>query len=310
MVALNFQPRFADLVEVRTKRQTIRRSDRVKVGDRLQLYTGQRTAACRKLVDDDPVCVAVTYCKLCPSGILLGDMRLGRGMFDAFARADGFADWDKFAPGPVPWLTLVDEGWWVECTGCSVRITADDIGMPVGWDHDDLDLAREYGPDLSRGIMAPIEPKPGAPFCNQTCHDAWHAERRRIKRASAAAHRIAVARLSRMFPGIEVEVEQPGGLRHHQYVTRDMSGYILIRDVRVHFMWPGARYGGWLRWTDEAWDRTRFTPSGRNIRKDLAGRERVWTIGVANGDAEAWATWLREIGRTPDGRPVSTEVAA
>lgn len=53
MPLLNFQSRFAPLVESGEKRQTIRayRKDGrdPKVGDRLYLYTGARTKACRKL---------------------------------------------------------------------------------------------------------------------------------------------------------------------------------------------------------------------------------------------------------------------
>ena len=49
MPAINFQPRFAELVESGRKTQTIRKSNRFKVGDTVQLYTGQRTKQCRKL---------------------------------------------------------------------------------------------------------------------------------------------------------------------------------------------------------------------------------------------------------------------
>ena len=55
MPALNFQERFAPLVESGEKRQTIRayRKDKrdPKVGDTLYLYTGMRTKACRKLME-------------------------------------------------------------------------------------------------------------------------------------------------------------------------------------------------------------------------------------------------------------------
>ena len=49
MPAINFQPRFADLVESGKKAQTIRKANRFKVGDAVTLYTGQRTKQCRKL---------------------------------------------------------------------------------------------------------------------------------------------------------------------------------------------------------------------------------------------------------------------
>lgn len=57
MPALNFQAQFARLVECGLKRQTIRstRRRRIVVGDRLYLYTGQRTRSCRKLGEADCV---------------------------------------------------------------------------------------------------------------------------------------------------------------------------------------------------------------------------------------------------------------
>lgn len=54
MVAYNFKACFAPLVESRQKRQTIRAEGKRKhahPGDRLQLYTGMRTKACRKLTE-------------------------------------------------------------------------------------------------------------------------------------------------------------------------------------------------------------------------------------------------------------------
>jgi hypothetical protein len=50
------------LVESGEKRQTIRavgKRRHARLGDLLQLYTGLRTAFCRKLVNPNPVCVAV-----------------------------------------------------------------------------------------------------------------------------------------------------------------------------------------------------------------------------------------------------------
>lgn len=90
MVALNFSPEFAPLVEARKKTQTIRRSARARPGQRLQLYTGQRTKECRKLVDPDPVCQDVTYVGLTERGVTLGDKSRFPSDIDDFARLDGF----------------------------------------------------------------------------------------------------------------------------------------------------------------------------------------------------------------------------
>jgi hypothetical protein len=58
MVAYNFKAQFAPLVEAGIKRQTIRARGKRRhaaKGDRLQLYTGQRSPTCRKLLPD-PEC--------------------------------------------------------------------------------------------------------------------------------------------------------------------------------------------------------------------------------------------------------------
>lgn len=95
MVAFNFMPLFADRVASGEKTQTIRATRRAKKGDRLQLYTGQRTKACRKLVDPDPVCTLVDYVGIRPEYLTLGNVALHEGDADAFARRDGFADFDE-----------------------------------------------------------------------------------------------------------------------------------------------------------------------------------------------------------------------
>lgn len=91
MVAINFSPQFADAVAAGRKTQTIRRSARVRAGQALQLYTGQRTPYCRKLAD--AVCVDCDYVVLTARGVTLGDTSRFPGDRDDFARADGFEDY-------------------------------------------------------------------------------------------------------------------------------------------------------------------------------------------------------------------------
>ena len=102
MVAFNFTV-FVDKVEARTKRMTIRKTARAKPGDKLQLYTGMRTKACRKLVDEDATCEAVFPIRLGSDGIVLSPdhpwhenrrkIESGDPLIDEWARADGFDDW-------------------------------------------------------------------------------------------------------------------------------------------------------------------------------------------------------------------------
>lgn len=93
MVAINFSPEHAPKVESGEKCQTIRRKKRGKVGDRTQLYTGQRTPECRKLRQDDPPLTGVTYCAIRPDYLTLGNIDLAPRDIDAFAVADGFKDY-------------------------------------------------------------------------------------------------------------------------------------------------------------------------------------------------------------------------
>lgn len=91
MVALNFSPQFADDVASGKKTQTIRQSAKVKAGQAIQLYTGQRTKACRKLGDAE--CIDCTYVGLNGRGVTLGDKSKFPSAIDEFARADGFANY-------------------------------------------------------------------------------------------------------------------------------------------------------------------------------------------------------------------------
>lgn len=98
MPAYNFQKRFAPAVERGEKRQTIRRTMKgAQPGARAYLYTGQRTAYCRKLGEGTITSVlpieigrhgcGEPYASITedgkPSHVVHGDL-------DALARLDGF----------------------------------------------------------------------------------------------------------------------------------------------------------------------------------------------------------------------------
>lgn len=109
--AYNFTKRFAGLVESGQKRQTIRpygERRHADVGDRIQLYTGMRTRACRKLLNPDPVCCACLAVeirryksgrrtlKVTGTGALdLGDV----AQADGFGSTDELIDWIEGAYG-------------------------------------------------------------------------------------------------------------------------------------------------------------------------------------------------------------------
>lgn len=92
MAALNFMAQFADPVESREKRQSIRaNAARFTVGRPIQLYTGMRTAACRKLVAEDPICTSIEPVVIAVGGVCkIGNEFLGGERLADFAVADGF----------------------------------------------------------------------------------------------------------------------------------------------------------------------------------------------------------------------------
>lgn len=98
MVAYNFKQQFVLLVETGKKQQTIRspRKRHTKPGEAMQLYTGMRTKACRKLVTPDPLCLSVEPLLMHDAlGIKLNDHWLTKEALTRLALADGFADWDE-----------------------------------------------------------------------------------------------------------------------------------------------------------------------------------------------------------------------
>ena len=93
MSALNFVKRFARAVEGGHKRQTIRRLRRdgrrpCKVGGALQLYTGMRTAQCRKLAD--ATCTSIQVVTIEPHRMTVDGETLSPEQRSAIAIADGF----------------------------------------------------------------------------------------------------------------------------------------------------------------------------------------------------------------------------
>ena len=93
MPAYNFSPEFANDVQHRRKRSTIRMSDKnAKVGDTVYLYTGQRTKQCRSL--GTSTLVALETISLHEKHVIFGGFTIrANSLLDLLARADGFKDY-------------------------------------------------------------------------------------------------------------------------------------------------------------------------------------------------------------------------
>lgn len=111
MVAFNFTVN-VERVEDGSKLSTIRKEQRAKVGDKLQLYTGQRTKACRKL--RDAVCVGTAKIEITEEmpwflSFVNGDVNPSRKPLheqEGFANAAEFVDFFRQTYGLpfVGWL--------------------------------------------------------------------------------------------------------------------------------------------------------------------------------------------------------------
>jgi hypothetical protein len=101
MVAYSFKAMFANQIASGMKSQTVRAERRrhARPGEALQLFTGMRTKACRKILTPDPVCVRIRHIEIVTSAMIedgivsisLARRPLNRLMIEIFASADGFS---------------------------------------------------------------------------------------------------------------------------------------------------------------------------------------------------------------------------
>lgn len=94
MVSFSFQPEFVSMIESGRKIQTIRKTRRCDVGDKMHLYTGLRTKQCKLIAVKKAVAVENVIIE--PRGIIVGTppcmMLLEPAYSDLFACADGFVN--------------------------------------------------------------------------------------------------------------------------------------------------------------------------------------------------------------------------
>lgn len=96
MPSINFRPGFVPLILDGRKRQTIRQTLRrpYKVGDRLFMYTGLRTAYCKKI--GEAVVDRVSQILINDVGVFLDGERLVGVPLIQFTAADGFSTPGEF----------------------------------------------------------------------------------------------------------------------------------------------------------------------------------------------------------------------
>lgn len=133
---------------------------------------------------------------------------------------------DQYAPGPVPPLALIAQGWHYECFHCSCRVDED---------MDDV----EADPHFDTWSEAQPVPRGQFVYCSPACA-AIDAARRRGRRAAETAL-------------IElVEAKYPGAVAIHAHVYGDRLD-TKPGHCSASFTFPGGRYPATYKFGDAAW---------------------------------------------------------
>jgi hypothetical protein len=119
-------------------------------------------------------------------------------------------EFDQYAPGPVPPMTLIEHDWWFECSHCGTQVSKN-----MGFD------PRPHG---KRGV-----------FCGESCECAHHMQQRGREEAADALREVFVAK----FPGAQItDIHICDGpkLVAPEDTTRGRGRYV------VTFTFPGSQY--------------------------------------------------------------------
>lgn len=145
------------------------------------------------------------------------------------------APWaDKYAPGPVPWSARIENGWWIECTGCGQKISDDE--------YDDND----------EPINFKIVEVGAHVFCSSGCRETHQIEKAEEARIKAAVVGDLTVKVMRTMPGAVI------GGRHHVYV-RSGPWPRAVQQGMVQFTFPGGVYGFACLRFDRAGEKPHFT---------------------------------------------------
>lgn len=243
---------------------------------------------CYHVSDGDPGQHMILFCKTSIEAKRHWANEHGDGEHIAGISAKRCKGYDQYAPGPVPALVLVDDGWWFECHGCGCTINDDGIGQPID-DEDD-----------NSPLMAPVEEKHQSIWCHAGCRDRDLAERARIKRMQGRALKTMKAAILKRYPGVTFPDREYSA---HVFVGR-AQGRLLVHQIAIQFEVPGMKYGGCcFRACDEKWRYGRDEIQGpiqtsewkrKKLQPHLSSRKRDVTLGCANGDKSLWDEWTSD----------------
>jgi hypothetical protein len=155
---------------------------------------------------------------------------------------------DRYAPGPVPKIALIDSGWWFECYGCGRRIESDAYDV--------------------QGVYAALSPVENGSliYCSEICKADHEAERAAAKAVEAAGIATVTAYLIARVPEARVT-------RTHGYACRNGAAkQLCLSQAFVEFMFPGGKYGGIARYE----------------QRDFYREKAITHLAIAHGDLPAW----------------------
>jgi hypothetical protein len=124
---------------------------------------------------------------------------------------------DEYAPGTVPPLTLIAHGWWFDCRGCGRRISDDSYLDDDGLDEDE---------------RTPVEDEKHNVYCSAACCATEQAKTRANQEARAALLELFEAK----FPGAEAKMSHVYG----ELLEASEEGH--GHKCSVRFTFPGAKY--------------------------------------------------------------------
>jgi hypothetical protein len=155
-------------------------------------------------------------------------------------------DFDKYAPGPVSPLILIEHGWMFECSECGRKVTEgmrEDVA-DEGLDHDDF---------------VPREDGTGGVFCSEACENKWHNDKQLNAEARKELERIFLEKfpgstvidvyafgtnLENNRPGVPnnffVSFEFPGSSRTARWYYNQEDCFVGIGDIEAFKAWRAS----------------------------------------------------------------------
>ena len=129
------------------------------------------------------------------------------------------AQWaDLYAPGPIPKLVMIENGWWFDCGGCGVKIDSE---------------YEAYDEDDNAIVLNPVERKAGV-FCTEQCYLREQTHKAAIKAREAEAIEWLALELLHRHPGVSLTGE------NHSFCSERHGA---IQQVVVGFTFPGSKIG-------------------------------------------------------------------